>query len=240
MAKRPTTNKSAAKKSGAKKSTRKTGAAKRTAKPHARPARDVSDRIIDAALAAAVERGWAGLGLADIADQAGLSLSQVRREFSGKAAILAGYTRRIDLAVLDSAAADESLAGDPPRERLFDILMRRIDAMDAEKAALIAIAEDLAKDPLDLLCVLPLGPRSMAWMLAAANLPSTGVKGRLGARALAVAWAITVRTWFSDDDPDHGKTMAMLDRQIGRLDRLAGFCRPGAGIPWPRRQAADL
>ena len=100
------------------------------------------ERILDAALKLAAERGWAGLGMGDIAAAAGQKLSDVRALYPSKSALLAAYLARVDRLVLQSLEQDADLAGETPRDRLFDILMRRIDALTAHKEGIIAIARD--------------------------------------------------------------------------------------------------
>ena len=56
-----------------------------------------------------------------------MTLAELRDEFDGKLAILSAYLKQIDRAVLAGGSAD--MAEESPRDRLFDVLMRRIDAM---------------------------------------------------------------------------------------------------------------
>jgi AcrR family transcriptional regulator len=83
-----------------------------------------SDRIIDAALACIARQGWRRLSLADIAAEAGLPILGVYRLYSSKPAILCAFFRRIDEAVL--AAPLDSEPDERPRDRVFDLLMRRL------------------------------------------------------------------------------------------------------------------
>src|SRR5205823_5485674 len=91
------------------------------------------DRIIDAALACIARQGWRRLSLADIAAEAELPILRVYRLFSSKPAILCGFFRRIDEAVL--AVPPDSEPDERPRDRVFDLLMRRFDALSPYRAA---------------------------------------------------------------------------------------------------------
>jgi AcrR family transcriptional regulator len=181
---------------------------------------DIPDRIIDAALALAAERGWRDLTLADIAGAAGLPLSKLYPVYASKAAILRGFTRRIDAAVL--AGGGEDVGG--ARDRLFEVLMRRFDALQPHREALGNIVFDQARDPVSALCGLGRLERSMAAMLEAARLSAGGLRGLLRAKALGLAYLATLRVFLSDDSADLAATMAALDRNLGRLDRLARGC----------------
>jgi AcrR family transcriptional regulator len=64
------------------------------------------------------------VGLAEVAGKAGIKLSQLRAEFGSTLAILAAHIKEIDRVVL--AGGDSDMAEEPARERLFDVLMRRL------------------------------------------------------------------------------------------------------------------
>ncbi len=189
---------------------------------------DIPDRIIDAALALAAERGWRDLTLADIAGAAGLPLSKLYPVYASKAAILRGFTRRIDAAVLAGEEPDAETGGGGgvggARDRLFEVLMRRFDALKPHREALGNIVFDQARDPVSALCGLARLERSMAVMLEAARLSAGGLRGLLRAKALGLTYLATLRVFLSDDSADLAATMAALDRNLGRLDRLARGC----------------
>lgn len=179
------------------------------------------DRLIDAALALAERRGWRGLALADIAREAGLPLARVHGLAPSKTAILEAHMRRTDAAVLAGAPADQ---GDDARDRLFDAVMRRFDAMAPAKAGLRAIAHDLAGDPAGALCLGPGLMRAMAWTLEAAGIDSGGWRGRLKTKGLALLYLSVLRVWLGDDSAEQSKTMAALDRGLRQAEQVLRFC----------------
>ena len=183
---------------------------------------DIPRHVIDTAMKLAAERGWRDLSLAEIADAAKLPLSKVYPVFPSKAAILGAFWRRIDAAVLaaEEAGAREGSAHD----RLFDALMRRFDALRPYRVALGNIVCAEAGDPASALCGLCRLKRSMAGMLEAARLSTTGLRGALRVKALCVAYLATLRVFLRDDNPDMAPTMAALDRNLRHLGRLARCC----------------
>lgn len=189
------------------------------------------DKILDAALALAEREGWRKASLSAIAGEAGVPLHALYGEFRSRAAILSGLMARTDASVLAEtpvAAPDES-----PRDRLFDVLMRRFDALKPHRAALKAIARDLGGDPPTALCSAPAFLRSMAWMLEAAGLSSAGIRGRLRVRALAMLYLCVLRAFVGDDSEDLAKTMAALDRRLRQAEPWLGL----GGFRWgPREQ----
>src|ERR1700690_1566926 len=90
------------------------------------PPTDARGKIVDALLQLAAERRFEDISVRDICKTAGVSLADFRDAFPSKGAVLAGFSRRIDRAVL--AEHGETLSDESPRERLFDILMRRLEA----------------------------------------------------------------------------------------------------------------
>jgi AcrR family transcriptional regulator len=201
-----------------------------TARPE-RSSATGADPAIEAALTLAAEKGWRDLALADIAEAAGLTMAALYAQYPSKTAILAAYSRAIDAAVL--AGLDGDQAGESAKDRLFDLLMRRFDMLEAHKAGLLRIAEDTGRDPLSLVCGLANLDRSMAAMLEAAGLSTSGLRGVLRIKGLSAVYLAALRAWFRDDSADKAKTMAALDKALGRAERMAsGFGRR------PKRDAA--
>jgi len=187
-------------------------------KAQAKPA-DGPGRVFEAALTLAAERGWSGIALADIATAAGLSLADLYAAYPSKTAILEALSRDIDRRVLADAEID---AAETARDRLFDVLMKRFDALAAYRDGLAAIARDARRDPLMVLCGAGQLLRSMAAMLEAAGISSAGLAGAIRAKGLAAIYLATLRDWFRDDTADKAKTMAALD---GRLRRVESYAR---------------
>ena len=184
---------------------------------------DAAQGIIDAALNLARTRAWRTISLSDIADEAGISLTQVYAVFSSKAAIVGGFMKRIDQHVLDGAAVD---ATESARDRLFEVLMRRFDALAPHKDAVAAIIGGLCAEPAAALAQAPRVLCSMAWMLEAARVPTNGLLGLVRIKGLAIIYANALRAWLADDTRDMSKTMAAVDQGLCRAEGLVRICRP--------------
>jgi AcrR family transcriptional regulator len=161
--------------------------------------------------------GWRGLSLAAIAAAAELPILRVYRVFRSKQAILGGLFRRVDEIVLAEPPSPEP--DERPRDRLFDLLMRRFDALQPHKAALDVLRRELPGDPVTALCAGASLLRSMRWMLEAADIPTDGLRGAVVVRLAASAYLSTMRVWRSDDSADLGRTMAALDTRLRRIER---------------------
>ena len=176
--------------------------------------KDPKNAIIDALLELAGERSWDDITISDVASRANVSLSTFRDFFPSKGAVLAGFSRRIDHIVLD--AAGDGLTGEPVKERLFDVLMRRLDALAPYKPGLEAVFDWTRRDPMAAAAINRVTVNSMRFMLEAAGIESEGPAGALKLQGLALAWMRILRGWFRDDDPGLASTMAALDRELTR------------------------
>jgi AcrR family transcriptional regulator len=190
---------------------------------------DQESRLISAALAVAAETGWNGLKFLDVAERAESSLSEIYSIFPSKMHLLRRIFAFHDQAVLADGAAED----DDPRDRLFDVVMRRFDALQAHREGLVRILRDLPTDPLTLIFVMPSAARSMSWLLEAAHISSGGFAGGLRVKGLGVVYANALRTWLDDDSPDMSKTMAAVDRDLRRADTLVQKLKSTVGNkPW--------
>ena len=203
------------------------------ANPPANEGASEADRIIDAMLTLIPTEGWRGLSLAAIAAAAGLPILQVYRVFRSKQAILSGLFRRIDELVLAEPPPPEP--DERPRDRLFDLLMRRFDALQSYKTALGVLRRELPGQPLTALCAGASLLRSMRWMLEAADIPTGGVRGAVAVRLATAAYLSTMRAWYRDESTDLARTMAALDARLRRIERWLGPARAArnGGEPVP-------
>jgi AcrR family transcriptional regulator len=191
---------------------------------------DPRARIVDALMALAGEQTFEDISISAIAAKAGVSLADFRDSFPSKGAVLAGFSKRIDRIVLEGQTGD--LTGEDAKERLFDVLMRRLDAMRPYREGLREITQWLSREPLSALAVNRVVLNSMRFMLEASGIDSDGGAGVLKLQGLALAWSRIVNVWLADEEPELSKTMAALDRELTRgasivskvesLDRSAG------------------
>ncbi len=199
--------------------------------PTAPPPRGTSDRdkAVDALMALLAEHSFEQIGLAEIAGRAGLKLSQLRAEFGSTLAILAAHIKDIDRAVL--AGGDAEMAEEPARERLFDVLMRRLEALGPYKDGVRSIMCSARRNPGLAFALNAMAVRSQRWMLEAAGIGASGPKGALRAQGAALMFARVLTVWIDDDEPGLDHTMAALDRGLASAERWAGFVDDLCAIP---------
>jgi AcrR family transcriptional regulator len=179
------------------------------------------DAIVSAFMALLAEKGFNGIDLAAVAAKANVSLADLRGEFGSTFDMLAAFYRDIDKKVL--AGDDPEMAGSSARERLFDVLMRRIEAAKPYKEALRSLTQSAQRDPSLAWGLNKLSLRSQQWMLAAAGIDSAGMMGRVRAQGLVLVMARTLRVWFEDEDEGLARTMAALDRELSNGERVLGI-----------------
>ena len=204
------------------------------------PPRGSSDRdkAIDALMALLAEQRFEDIGLAEVAGRAGLKLSQLRAEFGSTLAIFAAHIKDIDRAVL---AGGEDMTDESPRERLFDVLMRRLEAMAPYKEAVRSMLHSARRHPGLAFALNCMAVRSQTWMLEAAGIGAAGKKGALRAQGAALMFARVLSVWLHDDDPALDRSMAALDRGLASAERWDGFvgdllCIPKCILRGPRRR----
>jgi AcrR family transcriptional regulator len=182
-------------------------------------------KAVRAAFALAERRNWGDITLADIAQAAGLDLSELRREFSCKADIVRAFQKEVDAEVL----AKERPAGEAqsPRDRVFDIVMTRFEVMQPYKPALKRISDYLCCRPGEAAAVLCSSLASQYWMLAGAGAKLDGPGGALRVTGLASIYAKVFQVWLGDTSPSLDKTMAALDKRLARGERMLSAIEQG-------------
>jgi ubiquinone biosynthesis protein COQ9 len=136
------------------------------------------------------------------------------------------FGRRADQQALTGATADG-----PARDRLFDVVMRRFDALQAHRGGVLAVMRALPAHP-GLALALGLATQaSMAWMLEGAGIGATGWRGLFRSKGLAVVWLYTMRAWERDESTDLSGTMAALDRALTRAEQFGDMLDGVAASP---------
>ena len=183
---------------------------------------DINDAALDAFLGLIAEKGFDGVALRDVAEAAGLGLADLYRVYPDKMALVSAFMARTDAEVL-AGTASRNDPEETARDRLFDVMMRRYDALRPHRAALGAIRRAGTRDPLLALSMGPALRRSMAAMLEAASVPSDGLGGALRQNGLlAIHYAVS-RVFDRDETADLSKTMAALDSRLKMAERWAQF-----------------
>ncbi len=185
--------------------------------------------LLDLAFQQIAAEGLAGFSRVALARGSGRKLAEVYEEFPTRTAVLAALGRRLDRAML--AVDPAELDGMTVRERLFELIMRRLEAMAPYREGLRRLARESRGEPALLLRSLCNLERFAGWLMEAAGIRRRGLLAVVAGPALICVYVRTFDTWLTDESPDLARTLAALDRDLGRLERLAGWVtrRPTAG-----------
>ena len=187
--------------------------------------------LISAAFTLAASSGWSSASPAAAARLAGLKLEEARTRFPNAQSILLRFGQ-----LADTHALTDALDSGPVRERLFDVVMRRFDALQQHRAGVLALLQALPADPGTALVLAGATGNSMGWMLEAAGVLASGWRGALASQGMVAVWLYTLRAWQTDESPDLSGTMAALDRALTRAEQVAGWLHraPQAAAPEPQ------
>jgi len=182
--------------------------------------------IIDTTLLLAGEIGWSQVNLQKIAEQADLLEHEVKAIFSSEWQILEAFRKRTDLQITGGQHPNWSTHA--AKDRLFEVLMERIETIAPWKPGLASVARYGLKQPVAGLRLLAALNNSMVTMLDYAEL-RTGSPGLIWqSHGLSVIYLLTLRRWFSDESSDLGPTMAELSEKLTTADRfMARMCARG-------------
>ncbi|HQT65981.1 MAG TPA: TetR family transcriptional regulator [Acetobacteraceae bacterium] len=177
---------------------------------------DFDKALVAAAFAMAGEQGWARVSPAAAARAGNIDLALARKRFSCRGQILARFGQLADAYALTGAMQDGTV-----KDRLFDVLMRRVDFLQTHRAGVMALGRFAPFHPELMKFLARANLRSMGWMLEGAGVSAQGLRGELRKRGLLAVWAWTMRAWARDENPDLSATMAALDSALTRADQAA-------------------
>ena len=166
-----------------------------------------------ALLALAAERPWRLVTLRDVAEAAEIPFAELYARTASKTALLAQLSASFDEAALATAATPSQDVHD----RLFDAVMARLEAMEPDREALIAIARDAGP-----VALVPHFPATARAILEAAGVEATPVR----LAAMIAVWARVAQVW-RDDEGALNRTMAEIDKRLKEMRRRLGRIRAG-------------
>lgn len=199
----------------------------------------VNEAALDAFIQLIAEKGFADVALRDVAEAAGQSLADLYKVYPDKVALVSAFMAKIDAEVL-AGTPRRSDPEETARDRLFDAMMRRYDALRPYREALGAIRRAGTRDPMLALAMGPALRRSMAAMLEAASVPSEGLTGALRQNGLlAIHYAVS-RVYDKDETTDLSKTMAALDSRLKMAERWAQLFEKYVKSPKSRKAENEV
>jgi len=171
-----------------------------------------------AALSLAAEGKWREVTLQKLANAANRPVSDFYGATVGEAVDC--VEEAFDRAIADNI--DQLNAGQSVRDRLFELIMRRFEAMEPHRAAVLAMEQGLDRDPTLLAMAHQRHVRCARWVLAIAGLEADGMTGQARAQGLGVIIGQARSAWRGDSAGDFNKTMASLDKNLRRAEEMFG------------------
>jgi len=177
--------------------------------------------VFDAAMGIAAHGGWRRVDLEAIAAKAGVEPGVLKSTYRDPTGILVALAREIDRQV--EAEADDAFRDPevPVRDRLMEILLLRLEAMQPYKPGIAALMRPMAVEPAVALRGLPALAGAMRASLQGVGVPVTGPCGLLRVQGLAAVFLDALRVWTADDSPDLAATQRRLHERLGQAEELA-------------------
>ena len=193
----------------------------------------LKQRIVDAALELAEEVGWEGLRLHAVADRLELSLHDVRSHYRDLDAVADAWLERADRAML-GRSHDAGFAELVPRERLFAVIMRWLEALSGHREVTGEIfrAKLYFGHPHHNIALVLWLSRTVQWVREAAHLDATGRRRQVEEIGLSALFVATIAYWLRDSSDNQERTRRFLSERLASADRLMARLWP------PELQAA--
>lgn len=204
------------------------------------------EALSEAALTLCAEQAWHEISLSSLCQKSGVTLSACAQAGITLFMVASHLDHKLDQAMLEAATDLEADA--PSRDRLFDVVMARFDAMQDNRAAWVSILTSDTQEPAAALARATRRLRTSAWALEAVGVSTTSLKA--AARVMGLARRLRqVEGFWLKDDADLSKTMAGLDQSLreseqwlARGEKLAEFFKTSLQTGVQRRarsKAAD-
>jgi hypothetical protein len=179
--------------------------------------RDAIQKLVPIALSKAQEMAWEDVSLWDLCADTDISLSDCARLRINKEAVVDALYASLDVVMLDHVEAPDMTQN--VRDRLFDALMGRFDALEENRSAWRSIVLSGTNDPLQEVARRARRARSGAWALEAAGVSASSLAGAGRAIGIASILRRCEAVWL-EDGPDLAKTMARLDQELRKGEQI--------------------
>ncbi len=195
---------------------------KKPAKSSSRKTDETEERIHAACFDLIARRGWRALTLPRVARAAKVSVTQLMDYGCSRQELLARF-----FSFIDRKLAGTGFEGANLKERLFEVLMRRLELMRPYRAGLVRLVEDMKLAPLDAVCfVAAMGPavrRSARLVLDLADFSASKPRAEAAICALPLVYSRAWAKWKDDESADLSPTMAALDKGLEKYVSWLGL-----------------
>jgi len=179
-----------------------------------------AEKILIAALNRAEVEGWQNVRLHDISDDLGTSLPVVREHFRDQDAIADAWFRKSLDAIL--SPTEKAFRDLPPKERLFLVIMRWLDAMAVHRqvTAQMIQAKLYLGHPHHWVPLVFNLSRLVHWIREAAFLDAQGRQRQFEEIGLSALVVTTLGYWATDQSEGQDRTRQFFRKQLKTGDHV--------------------
>ncbi len=185
---------------------------------------DLACRIVETAVNLAERRSWESIRLHEVAQAMDIGLDDIRQYFREKDELIDAWFERADEAVLKLADTGR-LAQLSPRERLFDLIMAWLDALESHRRVtrqMILSKLEPGHIHIQIPAVMRIS-RTVQWMREAALLSDSGIRRALTETAVTGIYLATFTAWMSEGKPGSPRTRRLLGDMLKGAEKTLQF-----------------
>ena len=188
--------------------------------PLTKTSRPSADAIVNAAIALAARESWARVRMTHVAGHFNVPLAQIHNRFHDMDAIADAWFTRAGQTM--AATPKRGFAKMPAKDRLFEVIMRWLNALAAERQVSVQMIRQklYPSHPQQWIPMVFSLSRLVHLILDAALIDSSGRKRQAEELGVTILVLAILRVWAGDDTPGQERTQAVLARRIEHGDCL--------------------
>lgn len=197
--------------------------------------KDEHVRILNAAMACIAQDGWADFTINHVHQALPELEDTINALYKNRGDVMRHFNRYIDHLMFQEAHQEfggQPLEHNPDvaliKERLFALMMLRLDALQPYRPALLNIFQE---GWIQTGTIGPLTPYVLCTLediLFFAGLPTEGLGGVLMVQGLGAIYLSALHVWLTDDTEDLAKTMAHVDQFLSWGELILPYVRKPA------------
>lgn len=182
------------------------------------------ETIVDTAVMLAAESSWESIKLYQVADRLGISLNDVRSQFSEKDALIDAWFDRADEAML-KASDQLGFSQLPARQKIAYCLMAWFEALGQHQHVtrqMIAAKLEFGHVHIQFPAIIRIS-RTVQWLREASQRKATLPRRALEETVLTSIFIATFGFWINDRSHQYQATRRLLDFKLSIAERFSRY-----------------